>query len=61
MDRLSQHTPSEPAHSLTRDELDQDYLEAGQEQDLYQDKDHAEDKGSDSDGTPSKAMELKVE
>ncbi|KAL6482599.1 hypothetical protein MHYP_G00074710 [Metynnis hypsauchen] len=61
MDRLSQHTPSEPASGLVRDELYRDYMDAGQEQDLDQDQDQIEDRGSESDATPSRAMELKRE
>ncbi|XP_037397238.1 band 4.1-like protein 1 isoform X4 [Pygocentrus nattereri] len=59
MDRLSQHTPSEPAPGLLRDELYRDYMDAGQEQDLDQDQDQTEDRGSESDATPSRAVELK--
>uniref|UniRef100_A0AAR2JBJ7 FERM domain-containing protein n=1 Tax=Pygocentrus nattereri TaxID=42514 RepID=A0AAR2JBJ7_PYGNA len=61
MDRLSQHTPSEPAPGLLRDELYRDYMDAGQEQDLDQDQDQTEDRGSESDATPSRAVELKRE
>ncbi|KAL0158658.1 hypothetical protein M9458_046734, partial [Cirrhinus mrigala] len=43
MDRLSQHTSSEPVPSLPRDELDQDYLEPSLDQDLDQDHEQAED------------------
>jgi len=60
MDRLSQHTCSEPVPSLPRDELDQDYLEPSLEQDLDQDPEQAEDQRLESDSTPSKTMELKV-
>ncbi|XP_056097432.1 band 4.1-like protein 1 isoform X11 [Rhinichthys klamathensis goyatoka] len=61
MDRLSQHTCSEPVPSLPRDELDQDYLEPSLEQDLDQDHEQAEDQRLESDSTPSKTMELKRE
>ncbi|XP_036447890.1 band 4.1-like protein 1 [Colossoma macropomum] len=61
MDRLSQHTPSEPTPGLVRDELDRDYMDVGQEHDLDQDQDQTEDRGSESDATPSRAMELKRE
>ncbi|XP_073679834.1 band 4.1-like protein 1 isoform X2 [Garra rufa] len=57
MDRLSQHTSSEPVPSLPRDELDQDYLEPSLDQDLDQDHEQAEE----SDSTPSKTVELKRE
>lgn len=56
MDRLSQHTSSEPVPNLPRDE-DQDYLEPSLDQDL--DHDEAEDQRMDSDYTPSRT-ELKV-
>ncbi|XP_077070176.1 band 4.1-like protein 1 isoform X12 [Siphateles boraxobius] len=59
MDRLSQHTCSEPVPSLPRDELDQDYLEPSLDQDLDQDHEQAEDQRLESDSTPSKTMELK--
>ncbi|KAI4881918.1 hypothetical protein NFI96_021094, partial [Prochilodus magdalenae] len=61
LDRMSQHTPSEPAPGLLRDELDRDYMDAGQEQDFDQDQDQTEDRGSESSATPSRAMELKRE
>ncbi|XP_077070169.1 band 4.1-like protein 1 isoform X6 [Siphateles boraxobius] len=61
MDRLSQHTCSEPVPSLPRDELDQDYLEPSLDQDLDQDHEQAEDQRLESDSTPSKTMELKRE
>ncbi|XP_072553407.1 band 4.1-like protein 1 isoform X2 [Salminus brasiliensis] len=54
MDRLSQHTPSEPTPSM-------EFMEAGQEQYFDQDQDQPDDKGSEFDVTPSKAMELKRE
>lgn len=60
MDRLSQHTSSEPVPSLPRDELDQDYLEPSLDQDLDQDHEQAEDQRLESDSTPSKTVELKV-
>lgn len=56
MDRLSQHTSSDPAHSLSRDDLDQDFLEPGQEQDLDQQQRQTVDKRPERDATPSKAM-----
>lgn len=59
MDRLSQHTSSEPVPSLPRDELDQDYLEPSLDQDLDQDHE-AEYQRFESDSTPSKTVELKV-
>ncbi|XP_042568773.1 band 4.1-like protein 1 isoform X6 [Cyprinus carpio] len=59
MDQLSQHTSSEPVHSLPRDELDQDYLEPSLDQDLDQDHEQAEDQRLESDSTPSKTVELK--
>ncbi|XP_050951946.1 band 4.1-like protein 1 isoform X7 [Labeo rohita] len=58
MDRLSQHTSSEPVPSLPRDELDQDYLEPSLDQDLDQDHE-AEYQRFESDSTPSKTVELK--
>uniref|UniRef100_A0A8C1L8M4 Si:dkey-178k16.1 n=1 Tax=Cyprinus carpio TaxID=7962 RepID=A0A8C1L8M4_CYPCA len=61
MDQLSQHTSSEPVHSLPRDELDQDYLEPSLDQDLDQDHEQAEDQRLESDSTPSKTVELKRE
>ncbi|XP_052397481.1 band 4.1-like protein 1 isoform X7 [Carassius gibelio] len=61
LDRLSQHTSSEPVHSLPRDELDQDYLEPSLDQDLDQDQEQPEDQRLESDSTPSKTMELKRE
>ncbi|XP_058619951.1 band 4.1-like protein 1 isoform X3 [Onychostoma macrolepis] len=61
MDRLSQHTSSEPVPSLPRDELDQDYLEPSLDQDLDQDHEQAEDQRFESDSTPSKTVELKRE
>ncbi|XP_026055206.1 band 4.1-like protein 1 isoform X6 [Carassius auratus] len=61
MDRLSQHTSSEPVHSLPRDELDQDYLEPSLDQDLDQDHEQAEDQRLERDSTPSKTVELKRE
>ncbi|XP_067302763.1 band 4.1-like protein 1 isoform X1 [Pseudorasbora parva] len=61
MDRLSQHTCSEPVPSLPRDELDQDYLEPSLDQDLDQDHEQAEDQQLESDSTPSKTVELKRE
>ncbi|XDV45671.1 hypothetical protein PO909_013728 [Leuciscus waleckii] len=61
MDRLSQHTCSEPVPSLPRDELDQDYLDPSLDQDLDQDHEQAEDQRLESDSTPSKTMELKRE
>lgn len=60
MDRLSQHTSSEPVPSLPRDELDQDYLEPSLDQDLDQDHEQDEDQRLESDSTPSKTVELKV-
>nr|XP_050951943.1 band 4.1-like protein 1 isoform X4 [Labeo rohita] len=60
MDRLSQHTSSEPVPSLPRDELDQDYLEPSLDQDLDQDHE-AEYQRFESDSTPSKTVELKRE
>lgn len=58
MDRLSQHTSSEPVPSLPRDE-DQDYLDPSLDQDL--DHDHeAEDQQLESHSTPSRMVELKV-
>uniref|UniRef100_A0A4W4F1K1 FERM domain-containing protein n=1 Tax=Electrophorus electricus TaxID=8005 RepID=A0A4W4F1K1_ELEEL len=59
MDRLSQHTASEPATSLPRDDLDRDYIEHSQEQDLDHDQYQAEDKELEDRVTHSKAMELK--
>lgn len=56
MDRLSQHTSSDPAHSLSRDDLDRDYLESSQEQDLDQQQKQTVDKRPERDATPSKAM-----
>ncbi|XP_043081001.1 band 4.1-like protein 1 isoform X8 [Puntigrus tetrazona] len=61
MDRLSQHTSSEPVPSLPRDELDQDYLEPSLDQDLDQDHEQDEDQRLESDSTPSKTVELKRE
>uniref|UniRef100_A0A672Q6B6 Band 4.1-like protein 1 n=1 Tax=Sinocyclocheilus grahami TaxID=75366 RepID=A0A672Q6B6_SINGR len=61
LDRLSQHTSSEPVPSLPRDELDQDYLEPSLDQELDQDHEQAEDQRLESDSTPSKTMELKRE
>ncbi|XP_035378422.1 band 4.1-like protein 1 isoform X2 [Electrophorus electricus] len=61
MDRLSQHTASEPATSLPRDDLDRDYIEHSQEQDLDHDQYQAEDKELEDRVTHSKAMELKGE
>ncbi|KAK7128584.1 hypothetical protein R3I94_016974 [Phoxinus phoxinus] len=61
MDRLSQHTCSEPVPSLPRDELDQDYLEPSLDQELDHDHEEAEDQRLESDSTPSKTMELKRE
>ncbi|XP_051515420.1 band 4.1-like protein 1 isoform X1 [Myxocyprinus asiaticus] len=63
MDQLSQHTSCEPVHSLPRDELDQDYLEACLDQDLDQDQvyEQAEYERLESDFTPSKTVELKRE
>ncbi|XP_016353043.1 band 4.1-like protein 1 isoform X2 [Sinocyclocheilus anshuiensis] len=61
MDRLSQHTSSEPVPNLPRDELDQDYLEPSLYQDLDQDHEQAEDQRLESDFTPSKTVELKRE
>ncbi|XP_059383399.1 band 4.1-like protein 1 isoform X2 [Carassius carassius] len=61
MDRISQHTASEPVPSLPRDELDQDYLEPSLDQDLDQDHEQAEDQRLESDSTPSKTVELKRE
>ncbi|XP_057219022.1 band 4.1-like protein 1 isoform X8 [Triplophysa rosa] len=59
MDRLSQHTSSEPMPSLPRDE-DQDYLDPSLDQDL--DHDHeAEDQLLESHSTPSRMVELKRE
>ncbi|XP_026102989.1 band 4.1-like protein 1 isoform X2 [Carassius auratus] len=60
LDRLSQHTSSEPVHSLPRDELDQDYLEPSLDQELDQDHEQPEDQRLESDSTPSKTVELKV-
>ncbi|XP_073795989.1 band 4.1-like protein 1 isoform X31 [Danio rerio] len=59
MDRLSQHTSSEPVPSLPRDELDQDYLEPSLDQDLDQDHEQEEEQRLESDSTPSKTVELK--
>ncbi|XP_042607034.1 band 4.1-like protein 1 isoform X6 [Cyprinus carpio] len=59
MDRLSQHTSSEPVPSLPRDELDQDYLEPSLDQDLDQDHEQAEYQRLESDSTLSKTVELK--
>lgn len=56
MDRLSQHTSSDPAHSLSRDDLDRDYMEPGQEQDLDYQQRQTVDKRPERDATPSKAM-----
>ncbi|KAA0706859.1 Band 4.1-like protein 1 [Triplophysa tibetana] len=57
MDRLSQHTSSEPVPSLPRDE-DQDYLDPSLDQDL--DHDHeAEDQQLEGHSTPSRMVELK--
>ncbi|XP_046725862.1 band 4.1-like protein 1 isoform X2 [Silurus meridionalis] len=53
MDRLSQHTSSDPAHSLSRDDLDRDYMEPSLEQDLDQLQKQILDK---RDTTPSKTM-----
>ncbi|XP_073795988.1 band 4.1-like protein 1 isoform X30 [Danio rerio] len=61
MDRLSQHTSSEPVPSLPRDELDQDYLEPSLDQDLDQDHEQEEEQRLESDSTPSKTVELKRE
>ncbi|KAL1249721.1 hypothetical protein QQF64_020726, partial [Cirrhinus molitorella] len=61
MDRLSQHTSSEPVPSLPRDELDQDYLEPSLDQDLDHYHDQSEDQRLESDSTPSKTVELKRE
>uniref|UniRef100_A0A8C1HQI9 Si:dkey-178k16.1 n=2 Tax=Cyprinus carpio TaxID=7962 RepID=A0A8C1HQI9_CYPCA len=61
MDRLSQHTSSEPVPSLPRDELDQDYLEPSLDQDLDQDHEQAEYQRLESDSTLSKTVELKRE
>ncbi|XP_056588744.1 band 4.1-like protein 1 isoform X5 [Triplophysa dalaica] len=59
MDRLSQHTSSEPVPSLPRDE-DQDYLDPSLDQDL--DHDHEpEDQQLESHSTPSRMVELKRE
>ncbi|MCI4387530.1 hypothetical protein PGIGA_G00075210 [Pangasianodon gigas] len=55
MDRLSQHTASDPAHSLSRDDLDRDYMEPSQE-DLDQQQKQTVDKRPERDATPSKAM-----
>ncbi|XP_017343694.1 protein 4.1 isoform X6 [Ictalurus punctatus] len=57
MDRLSQHTSSDPAHSFSRDDLDRDYMEPSQEQDLDQQQKQTVDKRPETDATPSKAME----
>ncbi|XP_076840526.1 uncharacterized protein LOC143485147 isoform X3 [Brachyhypopomus gauderio] len=63
MDRLSQHTASEPACSLPRDDLDQDSMEHSQGQDLDRDLDrdlyHADD--GDLEGSGTKTIELKGE
>ncbi|KAF4078296.1 hypothetical protein AMELA_G00197760 [Ameiurus melas] len=56
MDRLSQHTSSDPAHSFSRDDLDRDYMEPSQEQDLDQQEKQTLDKRPETDVTPSKAM-----
>ncbi|XP_059397505.1 band 4.1-like protein 1 isoform X8 [Carassius carassius] len=61
LDRLSQHTSSEPVHSLPRDELDQDYLDPTLDQDLDQDHEQPEYQRLESDSTPSKTVELKRE
>ncbi|KAI5612379.1 band 4.1-like protein 1, partial [Silurus asotus] len=53
MDRLSQHTSSDPAHSLSREDLDRDYMEPSLEQDLDQLQKQILDK---RDTTPSKTM-----
>ncbi|XP_051947522.1 band 4.1-like protein 1 isoform X2 [Xyrauchen texanus] len=63
MDHLSQHTSCEPIHSLSRDELDQDYLEPSldQDQDLDQDQVYeVEYERPESTFTP-KSVELKSE
>uniref|UniRef100_A0A8B9HAS8 Band 4.1-like protein 1 n=1 Tax=Astyanax mexicanus TaxID=7994 RepID=A0A8B9HAS8_ASTMX len=52
MDRLSQHTPSEPTPSM-------EYMEASHEQYFDQEQDQPEDRDSESEATPSKTMELK--
>uniref|UniRef100_A0A8B9HE80 Band 4.1-like protein 1 n=1 Tax=Astyanax mexicanus TaxID=7994 RepID=A0A8B9HE80_ASTMX len=54
MDRLSQHTPSEPTPSM-------EYMEASHEQYFDQEQDQPEDRDSESEATPSKTMELKRE
>ncbi|XP_053499603.1 band 4.1-like protein 1 [Ictalurus furcatus] len=56
MDRLSQHTSSDPAHSFSRDDLDRDYMEPSQEQDLDQQQKQTVDKRPETVATPSKAM-----
>ncbi|KAM9445289.1 band 4.1-like protein 1 isoform 1-T1 [Clarias gariepinus] len=56
MDRLSQHTSSDPTHSLSRDDLDRDYMGSSLEQDLDQQLKHTLDRRSDRDATPSKTM-----
>lgn len=61
MDRLSQHTSSEPAASLSREELDQDYSEPSQEQDLDPELVRTGYKGQEKDASSSKPMELKVQ
>lgn len=56
MDRISQHTSSDPAHSLSRDDLDHDYMESVQEPDLDQQQRQTVDKRPERDATPSKTM-----
>ncbi|XP_058266814.1 band 4.1-like protein 1 isoform X3 [Hemibagrus wyckioides] len=56
MDRLSQHTCSDPAHSLSRDDLDRDFMEPSPEQEMDQQQKQTLDKRSERDATPSKAM-----
>ncbi|TSP68486.1 Band 4.1-like protein 1 [Bagarius yarrelli] len=56
MDRLSQHTSSDPAHSLSRDDLDQNFIGICQEQDLDQLRKQIIDKKPERDTTSSKTM-----
>ncbi|XP_060749978.1 protein 4.1 isoform X4 [Tachysurus vachellii] len=56
MDRLSQHTSSDPAYSLSRDDLDRDFMEPSQELEVDQQHKQTVDKRSERDATPSKAM-----
>ncbi|KAK3547487.1 hypothetical protein QTP86_021180 [Hemibagrus guttatus] len=56
MDRLSQHTSSDPAHSLSRDDLDRDFMEPSPELEVDQQQKQIIDKRQERDATPSKAM-----